>query len=355
MEKNARIVIAAIVKAAEKNQKLPDRATPGTAPPFRRSGDALTEYYVREAAAVARDLPQGKPGPRVPPGTGDLSRYGGHIPNESGHGPLWRRIEPDEQREARLKVIGLPTIFARHDSCQHFVDSAALVAVRGELAAEAAGIVKELLDSRPGGSGFSFADLASDMSGVAFGREVLAEPGLLLVLAEKFAVADYAVPPDGLVEGLNYGEFASRYGSVADPHLVEGATNSRKRVKELPAYRPAPPEAAEPAKAADPADKVVPDEKKEKHKLPENKLPDDTQVEKSPPTQPARAARILSGRATGARSRTTRRCRTEGASFRVRHGRARSRGGTPALFTRSGRVGPLRVRDNQKYSTTLNQ
>jgi hypothetical protein len=275
--KNARVIIATIVKAGEKNQKLPDRATPGTAPPFRRSGDALTEYYVREAAAVARDMPPGEASPAFLVGlsialdTADLFR------NNPVTGNLWRRIEPDEERERRLKVLGQPTIFARHDSCQHFVDSAALVALRGPLAAEAAGIVKELLDSQKGGSGFSFADLASDMSGVAFGREVIAEPGLLVRLANGFSVADFAVPPDGLVEGLTYEEFSSRFGSVADRRFLDEQKKLRDRVSELPAYRPA---AALPERAPEkPAE--------EKRPLPEPVTEKKPPEESAPPPKPA--------------------------------------------------------------------
>jgi hypothetical protein len=257
LEKNARVIIAAIVKAAEKNQRLPDRSTPGTAPPFRRSGDSLTEYYFREAAIAARDLPQGEAAPAFLVGLAIALDDADLFRKNPVTGALWRRIEPDEQRELRLKVIGQPTMYGRHDSCQHFVDSAALVVVRGPVAAEAAGIVKELLDSQDGGSGFSFADLASDMSGVAFGREVLAEPGLLLVLPDNFVVADYAVPPDGLVEGLRYAEFAERYGRVNDPRFLQEHDKLRKRVRELPAYRPA----AAPQKPAPekPAEKPAPE------------------------------------------------------------------------------------------------
>ena len=103
--------------------------------------------------------------------------------------------------------------------------------------------MKELLDSQAGGSGFSFADLASDMSGVAFGQQVLADPGRLARLAAGFVVADYAVPPDGLVEGLTYEEFARRYGTVADDRFTRELAKLRQRVRELAAYNPAPPAA----------------------------------------------------------------------------------------------------------------
>ena len=55
----------------------------------------------------------------------------------------------------------------RHDLAQHVGVSAALTALSGPRAAEAAGLLKELLDSGEGGSVFSFADLAADLADLA--------------------------------------------------------------------------------------------------------------------------------------------------------------------------------------------
>jgi hypothetical protein len=291
----ARVVVAAIVKAAEKNQALPDRSTPGTAPPFRRSGDALTEYYVREAAVAAGALPRDEAAPAFLVGasvaldTADLFR------RNPVTGSLWRTIESNEERERRLKVLGLPTVCNRHDSCQHMFDSAALVAVRGVAAAELAGVLKELLDSQKGGSGFSFADLASDMSGVAFGQWVLADPTRLAKLSESFLVADFAVPPDGLVEGLTYEQFARRFGSVGDQRFRDEQDKLRKRVRELPAYRtPAPPASAEKSQPEKPLPPREPAEKKPTEeqapppeKTPPAKLPPDTEKPTEKKDEPA--------------------------------------------------------------------
>src|SRR5947209_522378 len=43
----ARAVVAAVVRAAEVNARLPLRTDRGAKPPFRRTGDDLTEFYVR--------------------------------------------------------------------------------------------------------------------------------------------------------------------------------------------------------------------------------------------------------------------------------------------------------------------
>jgi hypothetical protein len=289
----ARTVVAGVVKAAKKNHELPDRDQPGTAPPFRRTGDALTEYYVREAAVVARGLPPGRAAPAFLVGLAVALDDADLFRKNPVTGGLWHRVESDEERAERLKVVGKPTIFARHDSCQHFVDSAALVAVSGPVSAEAAGVVKELLDSREGGSGFSFADLGSDLSGVAFGRSVLADPLRLARLAEGFAVADYAIPPDGLIEGLTYEEFTRRFGRVDDDRFMQELNTLRKRARELPAYNAAPPQrpaekkapekAPPPKPPPEPPPAKVSEEKAEpKQEAPEKKTP-----EKSPPEKPA--------------------------------------------------------------------
>ena len=284
LERDARAVLAAIVKAAEKNRNLPERSQPGTAPPFRRAGDELTEYYFREAAIVARDLPQGQAAPAyllalaIGLDTSDLFRR--TLPTSI----LWRSIESDADRQRRLKVLGTPTMFGRHDSCQHFVDSAALIVVAGPAAAKSAGLVKEMLDSREGGSGFSFADLASDACGLAFGNEVLSEPGLLVRLADGFKVADFALPPDGLVEGLTYKEFTARFGSVRDDRFKAEVEKLSKRIRDLPAYNadaaaPVPdkpaekPAAAVPSPVENPPAKAPVESKADDEKPPEKTAP----------------------------------------------------------------------------------
>jgi hypothetical protein len=54
---HARAVVAAVVEAGRRNARLPARGTPGAEAPFRRTGDDLTTYYIREAATATRRLP----------------------------------------------------------------------------------------------------------------------------------------------------------------------------------------------------------------------------------------------------------------------------------------------------------
>ena len=72
--------------------------------------------------------------------------------------------------------------------------SAALTVAAGPQAAESAGILKEMLDSR-GGSGFSFADLSADFAGIAFARRLLDKPERLADVEKNFRIGDYTISP----------------------------------------------------------------------------------------------------------------------------------------------------------------
>lgn len=224
---NTRAVVAAVVEAARRNRNA---AAP-------RTGDALTAYYFREAAAAARMLPADQAAPAYLFGLGVALDTADMLRSNVLTRGIWRRVESEKERKARLAVLGTPTVHGRHDLCQHFVVSCALTAVGGPEAAEAAGLLKEVLDARPGGSGFSFCDLSADMAGVAFARQLLASPALLERVQKSFTVADYALPPAGLVEGLSEAQFIRRYGSTDDERFLKEQEALRRRVLALPGYK----------------------------------------------------------------------------------------------------------------------
>jgi hypothetical protein len=230
LEEDARAVVAAVVRAAAENRR---KAKP-------TEGDELTALYVRAAAGAARKLPGKRSGAAfalaigIALDTATLMRVNPVV------GGTWKRVESDSERKARLKVLGTPTVHGRHDLAQHFAVSAALTAVLGEKKAESAGIVKELLDAGEGGSGFSFADLAADLAGIALARRVLARPGALADLEKGFRVADFALPPKGLVEGLTLAEFEKRYGGTRDPRFRKALGELVRRVAALPGHKERP-------------------------------------------------------------------------------------------------------------------
>lgn len=137
-------------------------------------------------------------------------------------------------RPPSLKLI----LGGRYDSAQHFVISAALAAWAGEPLAEAIGTYKELADARHG-YGFSFADLAADRAGTAFGELLVARsPRVSALLASEFSDADLLPPLDGLPEYLRQREFRQRFGGPGQPAYEQQSAEIERRLQSMPLYRP---------------------------------------------------------------------------------------------------------------------
>lgn len=129
------------------------------------------------------------------------------------------------------------TLAGRYDAAQHFVISAALAAWAGEPLADAIGSYKELADASHG-YGFSFADLAADRAGTAFGERLVGRsPALAQLLAGKIADADLLPPLDGLPEYLRQREFQQRYGGPGEPAYDRLIGEIDRRLMALPLYR----------------------------------------------------------------------------------------------------------------------
>jgi hypothetical protein len=243
LAENARTVLAAIVKAADENHRLPPPPSPpllggkgeGARAPFRRSGEELTVYYVRTAAAAARKLPEKEGASAFLLALGIALDDSPLLRTNLLTRRLWRKVESDDARKQRLAVLGEPALHGRHDLAQHFSVSAALTAAAGPQAAESAGILKEKLDSR-GGSGFSFADLSADFAGIAFARQLLAKPERLADIEKSFRIDDYTISPRGLPEGLTAAQFEKQYGSLTDERYLRVQEDIRKRIAALPGY-----------------------------------------------------------------------------------------------------------------------
>jgi hypothetical protein len=219
----ARVVVAAVVEAAVKRPKL--------------SGDALTDHYVRAAAAAARDLP-------AEHAVGSFLLGLGFALDDSDllrQNPLTRNlasaIETEEERKRRLEVLGSPTLRGRRDLAQHFVVSCALTVLVGPKPAESAGILKELLDARAGGSGFSFADLAADMAGIAFANQMLDAKAIPEALAAGFTGTDYMPDVTGLREGISQEDFVKDYGSNTDKRFYAQQALILQRILTLPGHK----------------------------------------------------------------------------------------------------------------------
>jgi hypothetical protein len=234
----ARAVVAAVVRAAEANARLPLRTERGAKPPFRRTGDDLTEFLVRAAAGAAKELPAEEAAGAFLLGVGLAIDDSTIIRNNPLTRALCRRVESDAERARRLAVLGAPTMRGRRDLAQHFVVSCALVEVVGAPLAEAAGLYKEQRDSRPGGSGFSFADLSADLAGVTLAVRLKKGTVPLETLAKQYRVDDYLPDPRGLREDLPAEQFAKDYGGLSDRRFLAEVEKIRGRIADLPAYRP---------------------------------------------------------------------------------------------------------------------
>jgi hypothetical protein len=226
MVAGARKVVAAVTAAAKANERR-ER-------PLR--GDALTEHCLQAAAAAADKLEKEKARAFLL-GVGVAMDSSGMLRTNPLTRGLWKRVETDEERKGRLKAVGSPPMHERHDLCQHFAVSAALTAVGGAEAAEAAGLLKELLDAEPGGSGFSFADLAADLSGVAFASRLIEKPARLAAVAKSCRIADICIAPKGLAEGLSREVFEKRYGDTKDERFTKEVEALKKKIAALPGHK----------------------------------------------------------------------------------------------------------------------
>jgi len=218
-------VVQAIAEAARQNHRSRCPLT----------GDRLTEFYVRRAAAAAQRLPPQVAAEAFLIGLGSGLDESVVLRANPLTGRLCRQVESDRQRAARLNSLGKPTLRGRDDLAQHFFVSAALTAVLGQQAAEAAGLLKELNDSHRGG-GFSFADLAADIAGVSFAVRVRQRKILLSSLATSFAVRDFMPPPTAFEEGINWKAFSAVYGSADNERFRLKKEEIRKQILALPGF-----------------------------------------------------------------------------------------------------------------------
>lgn len=204
----------------------------------RPKGDALTGEYVRVAARAAAAEAEAVRAAAFLIGIGVALDDTTTLRSNPLTARTVRAVESDAERTTRLRVLGEPTIRGRRDSCLHFAVSAALSELIGPAAAESAGLAKEMLDmTRAGGSGFSFADLAANFSGLAFADKVRNDPKFVAELGEAFEANEHVPAVDGLREGITSKQFAADYGTADDPRFRAAVAEVRKRVADLTADR----------------------------------------------------------------------------------------------------------------------
>lgn len=111
----------------------------------------------------------------------------------------------------------------RHDLAKHWTLSAALAALYGEDISQAMGTWKEISDSGPNGSGFSFVDLSADRSGIHWAMRAGdparadAARSALAGITEPQIVPLHAL---AMSEGMTEPEFQGRYTSTESPEYA---------------------------------------------------------------------------------------------------------------------------------------
>jgi hypothetical protein len=124
------------------------------------------------------------------------------------------------------------TLAGRADLAKHFLVSAAITVSGGTGLANLAGIFKEMDDSR-GGSGFSFADLAADRSGVKFAETAIASSNQAKLVQQQMGSSttesDFMPNIENLPEGIQELEFKQTYQDLdsASYRMIEAEIERR--------------------------------------------------------------------------------------------------------------------------------
>jgi hypothetical protein len=141
------------------------------------------------------------------------------------------RREIDARRLPEVAALrARVTLQGRKDWPQHFWVSAGLALLADSGRSIAVGLSKELMDATPGGSGFSFADLAADEAGNRFTRAATRDEPSARALQSRiragFRSEDFVPELRDLPEGISSADFHERYGGL-------GGAGTRRVVDEV--------------------------------------------------------------------------------------------------------------------------
>ncbi len=145
----------------------------------------------------------------------------------------------DERTFRNCPKVDNPIVLANRDDLRlHFIFSAALKVISDSGLSFAIGEFKELLDSRQGGSGFSFVDLAADRAGIRFAEVALDETGALRIqrMASEFTEELIFFPSIvALPEGVSQQVFEQR-GGIEGDYYKEYLATINTRINGLALY-----------------------------------------------------------------------------------------------------------------------
>ncbi|MFT6268728.1 MAG: hypothetical protein ACJAVV_001543 [Alphaproteobacteria bacterium] len=130
-----------------------------------------------------------------------------------------------------------PMLSGRQDLSLHFIFSAAIKLLSEKGVSIAVGEFKELMDRGKGGSGYSFVDLAADLSGTHF-ADLAVDPKRAQTVQEVMLGAAnenlFLVSTVGFDEGLSKTEFTEKYGGVDNPRYQKVVDEINLRINNLP-------------------------------------------------------------------------------------------------------------------------
>ncbi len=197
-------------------------------------GDARTEAIIREGLKDL-DLPAEHKARAIVLGLAVAFDCGKDLRQSVLTKRFWTKYETNEERSARLKVWGKPTMLGRADLAQHFFAAGGLVALTTPEAAEATSILKEVTDAN-GGSGFSYVDLGSDLAGIVYATEMIRQENPPRVFTEDFEIK--ALLPDfgDLAEGIMLTELRNDFSLDSQSRFRRVVQSIKDRVLSLPIY-----------------------------------------------------------------------------------------------------------------------
>jgi len=148
-------------------------------------------------------------------------------------------VKPPEA-ESHVSRAWSTTLAGRRDLRLHFIYSAAIKLASDSGVSFAIGEFKELLDSGPGGSGFSFADLAADRAGILFAEEATRDEPSARRLQELLATDPdervFFPPLTNLPEGLEEKRFAADFKNIDAPEYRSMLLEIDRRLAGLPLH-----------------------------------------------------------------------------------------------------------------------
>jgi len=151
-----------------------------------------------------------------------------------------RRLDPGRLPQLQALRARI-TLQGRKDWPQHFWVSAGLTLLSDSDRSIAVGLAKELMDATPGGSGFSFSDLAADAAGNQFTRAAVRDAAAARALQQRIRagvrLGDFVPELRDLPEGLSSAEFQERYGGLGGVETQRIVDEIRRRLEACPGLR----------------------------------------------------------------------------------------------------------------------